>query len=353
MITDATERAEALSARLFESMIGAMDLATVHLGDRLGLYAALSEGGPATPAELADRTGTDERYVREWLEQQAVTGILGEDEGVFSLPPGHDIALLEQEHLAYGAALARMTIGMLSPLDALLQAFRTGEGVPYSAYGEHAHEGIAAGNRPLFTNQLASEWMPALPDVDRRLRAEPGAHIADLGCGHGWSTIALARAYPDARVDGFDSDVASIARARAHAEQAGVADRVRFFVQDASDPGFSGRYALVTIFEALHDMAHPVQALETARRLLDERGAVLVGDERAEEAFSAPGDELQRLFYGASVLHCLAVGRCEHGSAATGTVMRPSTLEAYARTAGFDGIEVLPIEHVFWRFYRL
>ncbi len=348
-------RAGALAERLFGAMVDAMDLACVHLGLRLGLYAALAERGASRPAELAAATGTDERYVREWLEQQAVTGILVAHEGphrAFSLPAGHDVVLLDEQNLAYMAPTAGFVVGGLRPIEALVDAFRTGAGVPFADYGRHIREAIAGFNRPLFAHQLAAEWLPALPDVDRRLRGH-GGRIADFGCGIGWSSINLARAYPLVTVDGFDSDEASIDEARRNAERAGLAGRVRFHARDAGSSGADVRYDLVTIFEALHDMAHPARALAEARRLVEPGGSVLIGDSRAAETFTAPGDDLERLLYGASVLHCLAVSRCEHGSAMTGTAIRPHTVDAYAREAGFSGAAVLPIEHDFWRFYRL
>jgi SAM-dependent methyltransferase len=224
--------------------------------------------------------------------------------------------------------------------------------VPYPDFGPDTREGIAAFNRPMFVNQLAQEWLPAVPEVHERLRSAP-SRIADIACGQGWSSVSLAAAYPLARVDGFDSDEASVAAARALAAERGLGDRVRAFVQDASDDGLDGEYDLVTIFEALHDMAHPVEALRSARRMLAPGGSVIVADERVADRFGAPADEIERLNYGFSVLHCLAVGREDDHSACTGTVMRADTVERYARDAGFAGFEVLPIEHDFWRFYRL
>jgi SAM-dependent methyltransferase len=351
---------EALAERLFGAMLGAMDLACIHVGERLGLYAALADGGPQTSAELARRAGVDERYAREWLEQQAVTGILAVDDPAaapsirrYALPDGHREGLLDADSLADVGAMGRVTIGALAPIDQLIQAFRTGRGVPYAEYGADAREGIAAFNRPMFVNQLAQEWLPAIPDVHERLRSDPPARVADIACGTGWSSIAIARAYAGVRVDGIDSDAPSIASARELAAAEGLEDRVRFVVRDASEEGSIGGYDLVTIFEALHDMAHPVEALRAARALLVEGGSVIVADERVADAFYAPGDEIERLNYGFSVLHCLAVGREDDHAAATGTVIRPHTVEEYARAAGFPGAEVLPIEHDFWRFYRL
>ncbi len=241
---------------------------------------------------------------------------------------------------------------MLSPLRQLTEAFRTGEGVAYPDYGEDTREGIAALNRTMFINELGSAWLPAIADVHARL-ASP-SRVADLGCGTGWSSIAIAHAYRQARVDGVDADRASIEAARANAAAERVDDRVRFVAGDASDPSLEGRYDLVTIFEALHDMGRPMEALAAARRLLTEGGVVLVADERVADRFTAPGDDLERLMYGFSVVHCLAVSRADHAdSAATGTAMRADTLRAYALQAGFSKVEVLSIKNDFWRFYRL
>jgi len=350
---------EAFAERLFGALIGTMELACIHIGDRLGLYRALDEGGPLTSAELAARAGVDERYGREWLEQQAVAGILTVDvpaapagERRFALPEGHREGLLDADSMLYAASMARISMGVLYPLEKMIEAFRSGEGVPYLDYGPDTREGIAAFNRPMFVNQLAQEWLPSIPDVEARLRSRP-ARVADLACGAGWSSVSLAAAYPLVHVDGFDSDAPSIASARALAQERGLTERVRFFVQDAGDEGLQGEYDLVTIFEALHDMAHPVEALRAARRLLAEGGSVIVADERVADSFGAPGDEVERMNYGFSVLHCLAVGREDDHSAATGTVIRAHTVEEYARAGGFAQFEILPIEHDFWRFYRL
>jgi SAM-dependent methyltransferase len=350
---------EAFAERMFGALIATMELACVHIGDRLGLYAALDEGGPQTSAELAGRAGVDERYCREWLEQQAAAAVLEVDDPDvpaearrFRLPEGHREGLLDPDSLLYVGAMPQIGMGALHPLDAMIAAFRTGAGVPYPEYGPDMREGIAAFNRPMFVHQLAQEWLPAIPELDARLRGAP-SRIADVACGQGWSSVSLAAAYPLARVDGFDSDEASVAAARALAAEKGLDDRVRVFVQDAGDAGLAGDYDLVTIFEALHDMAHPVAALRSARRMLAPGGSVVVADERVADRFGAPADEVERLNYGFSVLHCLAVGREDDHSACTGTVIRAGTVERYAREAGFAGFEVLPIEHDFWRFYRL
>src|SRR5207302_589351 len=213
---------------------GALELLHVYLGDRLGLYRRLADDGPLTAAALASASGISPRYAREWLEEQAVAGILSvdlgsDDEGRrFSLPPGH---------------------------------------------------------------------AEVLTDVDRRLHAEPPARVADVGCGTGWSSIGIAEAYPKVTVEGLDLDSASIKEARHSAGQRGVGDRVKFEVRDAGDPGLAGSYDLVTSFETIHDMAHPVAALRAMRGLVKKGGVVLVVDEKVAEEFTAPGDDLERLMY--------------------------------------------------------
>jgi SAM-dependent methyltransferase len=351
------EQTETLAERLFMATIDTLEIASVHVGGRLGFYRALAEGGDATPGELAARTGTVERYVREWLEQQAVAGFLSVDdpdaEGGkrrYALPDAHRPVLVDEEDLNYLTPLATLAMGVCGPMEALLEAYRSGGGVPYEAYD--VQEAIGAINRPQFVN-LVADWLASIPEVDARLRAQPPARVGDLACGTAWSSMAIARAYPGVTVDAIDVDAESIATARANVAAAGLADRVWPVVLDASNPELSGRYELVTIFEALHDMNHPVEALRAACNSLAEGGSVVIADERVAERFTAPGDELERFNYGWSVLHCLAVGLLDEDSAGTGTVMRPETVRAYAGEAGFGRVEVLPIEHDFWRFYRL
>lgn len=338
-------------------MIGALELFTVYLGERLGLYRALATEGPATSAELAGRTGTTERYVREWLEHHAASGLLEVDDPAASplarryrLPPAHVPVLADSDDVRYrahnGVEIARA--GRWLPQ--LVEAFRTGGAPPPLPW---APEGRAEYNRATFLNLLGTQWLPAIEDVHRRLRREPPARVADLACGPGWSSIAIAQAYPLVTVDGFDLDADVIAAARHYAEQAGLSDRVTFAAADASGLGTAGRYDLVTILEGLHDMSRPVDVLRAARGLLSPSGAVLIADELVADEFTAPASDLERYLYGWSVLSCLPGAMGDPGTAATGAVMRPATLGRYAREAGFSGVETLPLETENWRFYRL
>jgi 2-polyprenyl-3-methyl-5-hydroxy-6-metoxy-1,4-benzoquinol methylase len=356
-VADATKRRDALVERLFMNALGAFDLFSVYLGDVLGLYRVLAEKGPLTSAELAGAARIHERYAREWLEQQAASELLeveSDGEGRrFRLPEGHEEALLDVSSLNYVAPMARAVVASIRPVDALRAAVRSGDGVPYADYGEDLHEAQAAFTRPLFENLLGKEWLPSVPELHERLLADPPARVADVACGQGRSSIELARAYPKLRVDGIDSDRASIDRARENLAGSGVGDRVTFQQRDAADPGLAGRYDLVTIFEALHDMSYPVEVLRAVRGLLADGGVVFIGDERTEDSFTAPANEVERLFYGFSVFHCLPVGMVGEGAAGTGTVIRADTVRRYAQEAGFSSCEVLPIENDFWRFYLM
>jgi SAM-dependent methyltransferase len=261
--------------------------------------------------------------------------------------------LVDGDSPDHAAPLAAALAGCARVLPQLLEAYRSGGGVPYADYGPQIRRGIAAANRPMFLHELGSAWLPVVPDIDRRLRSAPPARVLDLGCGLGASSVALARAYPRAQVLGVDLDEASISEATAAAAEAGVADRVAFMVGDAAHHPFEASFDLVTVFEALHDMGDPVGALRAARGLLTDDGNVLVADERVADTFTTPGDRLERLMYGWSIMHCLPATLAEHPVEATGTVLRAPTVARWAGAAGFTGFEVLPIDNPFWRFYRM
>ena len=357
---DADARRDALVERLFLATVGTWDVLAVYIGDRLGLYRILAERGPSTSGDVAAAAGLSERYVREWLEQQASTAILEVDDARadvtarrYGLPPGHDEALIDDTSLNCIAPIGQLVVACTKPLDAVLDAFRSGEGVPYADYGADLHEGQARFTRPMFDKLLAGEWLGAVPQVHERLLADPPARVADVACGEGRSTLAIARGYPNVHVDGIDMDAASIAAARRHLAASGLDDRVAFHHRDAADEELAGSYDLVYIHEALHDMSYPVEVLQACRKLLTNGGSVIVGDERVPDEFKPPGDEIERFYYGFSILHCLPVGMIGENAAGTGTVMRAGTMRRYAEEAGFGTFQVLAIDHDFYRFYRL
>jgi 2-polyprenyl-3-methyl-5-hydroxy-6-metoxy-1,4-benzoquinol methylase len=351
----------ALVERLFSATIDALELLSVHLGTRLGLYVALRDGGPMTPGELAAAAAIHERYAREWLEQQAVAGLIevedaaaAPEERRYRLPAAYAGVLADPDDPEHVAPFATMLAGIGGIMPALADAYRTGGGVPYAEYGMDFRHGQGGINRPAFRHDLPAEWIPAMPDVQARLAdSERPARVADVGCGHGWAAVAIAQAHPAVRVDGIDLDPASVRDAREHAAAAGVADRVRIREGDAADLAGSGPYDLVLLLEVMHDLARPVESLAAIRAALAPGGSLLVADERVADAFQAPGDEIERMMYGWSVLHCLPTQMVEQPSAALGTVMRAGTVRELAREAGFGEVDELPIENDLFRFYRL
>ena len=370
--TDATAE---FADRLMGATLGWFDIMAIHLGSQLGWYAELSRSDGVTASELAARTQCDVRYAREWLEQQAASGVLLVDEASaptasdtaegaahgasaagradarrFRLAPGVAEVLLDQSSLSYLEPLARMAAAVSGQLDGLLEAYRTGGGVSWEQLGKHAREAQADMNRPWF-DQLPSvvAGNDRLDEVLRR----PQARIADLGSGGGWSSIALAKAYPQLRVVGFDIDEASVEAARRNAVEAGVADRVEFLLSDAALVAAQGRFDAVFAFECLHDMPHPVAVLAAAREAVRDDGVVVIMDEATEEHFAPDASELERLLYGFSLFVCLPDGMSHRPSAATGTVMRPGTLRGYARAAGWSDVRVLVPEFGLWRFYEI
>jgi 2-polyprenyl-3-methyl-5-hydroxy-6-metoxy-1,4-benzoquinol methylase len=261
--------------------------------------------------------------------------------------------LLDGDSLAFMGASVTQLVGLRHVIDQVVDAFRSGGGVPYEAYGLDGVEGQGGANRPVFIRTLPDDWLPAIPGVHERLSSEASSRVIDVGCGTGWSSIAMATAYPNATVDGFDPDVTSVELARANAEASGVSDRVRFHTTDGAAITSDGPVDFATAFECIHDMARPVDVLRAIRGSLGPAGAMLVVDERTRDAFTGEPDDLEAYFYGWSILDCLPSGMHEQPSAGTGTVMRASTLKSYATEAGFSEIEVLPIEHDMFRLYLL
>lgn len=350
-----------VASRLMAAALGTLDLLVIALGERLGYYRLLAERAPLTAPSLAAVSRTAPRYAREWLEQQAVTGLIEvldpaeePDARRYRLRPGVAEVLADPDQLTYLAPLARQLAAAARQLPALTQAYRNGEGVPWAAYGADMRESQADMNRPGYLRLLTDDWLSALPAVQRRLRAAPPARVADIGCGAGWSCIGLAQGYPMILVDGYDLDPASVELAQSNVADAGLADRVRIHQADITiTPTDRGPYDLVTAFECLHDMPRPVPALAAMRRLAGPAGTVLVADMKAARQFNAPGDDVERLLYGFSLLICLPDSMSTPGSAATGTVLRPGTLRDYAIRAGYTRVDTLPVEHDLWRFYHL
>lgn len=268
------------------------------------------------------------------------------------------MVLADRDSLAHMAPFPGFLTALGRSLDEVIEVYRSGEGCGWHEHGDGARCGQAEANRPMSLHQLGRDHLPSIDDVHAVLSR--GARVADVGCGHGWSSIGIAGAYPAVSVDGYDIDAPSIEAATVNAREAGVDDRVRFHATDVgtldtggATGGDAGHDDLVVAFECVHDLPDPVSVLAAMRRMVKPDGAVIVMDERVGDTFTGEPDPVEQLMYGFSLLCCLPDGRSADPSAATGTVMRRPTFEGYAHEAGFAGVEVLPIGNDFFRFYRL
>lgn len=344
-----------MSERIFLMTLAGLETLSVALGDRLGFYRSLASE-PATAQVLADRLDTDPRWTREWLEQQATMGLLettGEP-AVFRLAPGVTETLAQPEALTTLAPMARMVAASAAQLDGIESAARTGGGLPWSAYGAEMREAQAAINKPALLQLLAQSWLPtALPAEISRLAAGESLKAADIGCGGGWSSIGLAREFPSLQIDAYDVDPATVDLARRNVNDAGLGAQVRVLSADLAAETPSTPYDFAVAVECIHDMPDPVGVLAGVRKALRPTARMLVVDEKVAEAFTPNGDEVERVMYAYSTLICLPDGMSSPDSAATGTVMRASTLTAYALEAGFASVSIADVEHDVFRFYVL
>ncbi len=308
---------------------------TVAIGDRLGLYRALAETGPATEREVAAAAGCDERYTREWLNAQAASGYCEYDPstGQYRLTPAQRACLADEDSPTFLTAGVFLASALFKNEEKLAEVVRTGQGFEW---GQHHHDlylGVERFFRPGYAANLVSSWIPALDGVPAKLTQ--GVAVADVGCGHGASTILLAQAYPNSTVVGYDPHQPSIDAARVAADKAGVADRVRFEVASAQDYPGTG-YALVCIFDALHDMGDPVGAARHIRSTLADDGTWLLVEPMAGDCVAANLNPVGRLFYSASTLVCTPSARSQHGGWALGAQATDEQLRTITEQGGFS-----------------
>ncbi|HEY0615666.1 MAG TPA: class I SAM-dependent methyltransferase [Candidatus Elarobacter sp.] len=304
------------------------------IGDRLGLYRALAANGAQTPAELAGATGTDERYVREWLANQAASGYLTYDAstGAFTLPLEHQPVLCDENSPVLLCGLYQIAQTMFADEPKISEAFKTGAGFGWHQHDERLFAATERFFRPGYNANLVPNWLPALEGVEAKLRA--GASVADVGCGLGTSTIVMAQAFPKSRFTGFDYHDGSIAAARAAAEKAGVADRVRFEV--AAAKAFPGAgYDLITCFDCVHDMGDPVGAALHMRRALAPDGTLMMVEPFANDALDGNLNPVGRVFYACSTLLCTPASRSQEVGLALGAQAGEERLRAVFEEAGF------------------
>ncbi len=323
---------EAFLGKVVTDFGAALSSTLAYIGQKLGLYKALAEAGPLTPQELAERTGTVERYVREWLINQAAGGYVEYDPatGRYSLSPEQMVALTDENSPFYVGGGFYVIKAMNKAQPRIEEAFQKGGGMLWGEHDPDLFIGTERFFRPGYAAHLVAEWIPALTGIEEKLKA--GGTVADIGCGHGASTIIMAEAYPNSRFYGFDNHAPSIEHARRAAEAAGVGGRVSFEVASASE--FPGeRYDMVAFFDCLHDMGDPVASLRHTREVLAQDGTILVVEpmagQRVEENFNPVG----RIFSAASVLICTAHAMAT-GGAGLGPLATDQQLRAVAEEAG-------------------
>jgi SAM-dependent methyltransferase len=337
----AKERAMSLDTAKLNEFLGKFvnDLgATFHaglvvMGEKLGLYRALREG-PLTPGELAARTGTDERYVREWLSSQAAGGYVTYDATTseFSLTEEQAFALAVEDSPAYVPGAFELATGALAAVPRLTEAFRTGAGMGWNEHAQGVFDGCERFFRPGYAANLVGAWIPAFDGLKEKL--ESGAAVADVGCGHGASTILMARAYPRSSFVGFDYHAGSIAAARAAARAAGVADRVRFDVSPAKEFPGDG-YDFVSMFDCLHDMGDPRGAARHVLASLRPDGHWMIVEPFAGDRLEDNLNPVGRIYFSASTLLCTPCSRSQEVRACLGAQAGEARMREVATSAGF------------------
>jgi SAM-dependent methyltransferase len=306
----------------------------VSLGRKLGLYAAMAGAGPVTSAELAQRSKCTERYVREWLNSQAAGSyvVYHPSSQTYELPPEHAMVLADENSPVFIPPAWEVPASMWLDESQTIDAFRTGKGVPWGDHNERLFCGVAAFYRNAYRGQLVPSWLPALDGIEARLRA--GAKVADIGCGHGLSTVLMAEAFPASRFWGFDVHRGSIDAARDHAREAGVEDRVTFKVANAKDYPLEG-FDLICFFDCLHDMGDPVGAAQHAATALAQDGTVMLVEPYADDRVEGNLNPIGRLYYAASTTLCCAHSLSEEVGLALGAQAGERRLAEVFREAGF------------------
>lgn len=343
---------EMFAEKAFGDVVGAYTVFMAGIGDRLGLFQDLADRGPATSDELARRNGLAERYLREWLRGMTAAGYLDYDSGTeaYEIPPYRIPVLAEEAGPAFfGASFFNFSTNFGEGFHLLLDAFRTGEGVPQHAYREAA-VAIERFTAPWFEHQLVPAWLPAMPDVQAKLEA--GASVCDVGCGQGRALITLARAFPACTFVGYDVFEPAIEAARRNAEAAGVTDRISFEVRNITQ-GIPGSHDIVTTFDVLHDSTDPAALLAAIHSALAPDGRLVCIDINTSDRPEENVGPTAALVYGLSLEYCLPVS-LNNGGIGLGTAGLPeSRLTELAEQAGFTAVRRVPIDDPLNNLYEI
>jgi 2-polyprenyl-3-methyl-5-hydroxy-6-metoxy-1,4-benzoquinol methylase len=320
--------------RAVDEVGSTLNTALVVMGDKLGLYRALAGSGGLYPAELAERTDTAERYVREWLNAQAAGGYVryDADSGRYTLPPEQTVALTDQDSPAYLPGFFQIALGSVIDSPKIAERVRTGDGFGWHEHVHDVHEGCERFFRPGYNAHLIAEWLPALDGVVDKL--DRGAVVADVGCGHGASTVLMAQAFPGATFVGSDYHGESIETARRRAAEVGVADRVRFHVEPAAAYSGSG-YDLVTMFDCLHDMGDPVGAARHVRSTLNPDGTWMIVEPNAGDRVEDNLNPIGRSYYAFSTLLCTPASLSQEVGLALGAQAGEARIRDVVEAGGF------------------
>jgi SAM-dependent methyltransferase len=309
------------------------------IGEKLGLYKAMAHAGPLTSQEIAERAGVAERSVREWLRNQAAGGYVtyDADSDRYTLPDEHALALADEDSPFYILGAYELIASLFSDEDEIREAFRTGGGMGWHEHDHRLFHGTERFFRPGYRGHLVGDWLPALTGVQEKL--ELGATVADVGCGHGASTIIMAEAFPNSRFHGFDYHPESIARAREAAEDAGLADRITFEVASAKNYPYPGSgYDLVCVFDCLHDMGDPVGAAAHVRETLSPTGTWMIVEPFANDRVEDNLNPVGRVFYGASTVICTPASLDQEVGLALGAQAGEARLADVIRQGGFTDV---------------
>jgi len=333
------QKLQDLLGRIITDLGATISAGLVVIGDRLGLYAAMADGEPVTAEDLAERTGTAVAYVRPWLANQAAGGYVEYDPAGdrFFLSPEQAAALAIETSPAYFPGSMQLAVATLRDVPAIQERFRSGAGFGWHEHDAGLFEGTERFFRPGYAANLVDGWLPALDGVVTKLRA--GARVADVGCGHGASTVLMAQAFENSTFLGTDYHEGSIRVARRRAGDAGVQDRTTFEARDAAELE-AGRFDLITMFDCLHDMGDPVAAAAAALRALAPDGTLMLVEPAAGDRLEENLHPLGRVFYGASALICTPSSLDQPGAAALGPQAGPARITAVLRAAGFTAVRV-------------
>ena len=349
------DRLKAYSFLLFSKLEGAVTAGMVHLGDRLGLYSEMSrQARPLTSVDLAAATGFDERWVREWLHNQAAAKLVAYDgDGRFSLTPEATAVLADPDHPAYGMGMFHRLPQTMHHLESLPESFRSGVGFDYDAHGVEGAAGIERSFEPWYKNFLVPVGLPTLDGVVEKLEA--GAKVADVGCGAGVAVCLMGEAFPNSTFGGYDISLHALERAEARRLRMGLRN-ARFHDARVEPLPSDGSLDLVTTFDCIHDMTHPQEMMNSIRAALKEDGTWLLVDIKARESFeeNIEKNPMASLMYGISLLSCMASALSEPGGAGLGTLGLPeSKARGMAAAAGFTRFRKLPVEHSLNSFFEV